>query len=333
MVTVLVIALVSFLIFYMLFQASVSNDYFREIIAALIATILTVTITTVLLKHQTAGEEIKERNVELFKRRVEAYDGFIEIAILAEQDGNFDEAEAQNMRRKIYNMALLCSSDTLDLIAKYFRGHLLKDVDHVDLIDVVFGLRKDLKLAIEDDLSGLDIYAVDRLLTSNFKLRKKYIIMKDTIDDLNVAVMGQILPDVIPLGAAPDFSFSDTFGNHNGVRFDISFTGGIVFPVTIEYPLSEDQFESLQVRLDINTEDANAVTKESVLRAAKNANFVFIQESDSDEEYQPFIEYTLRSRWNTDQSRLKMSGMTIPKAISRDILSVTSQLNEVGSSR
>lgn len=47
---VVLIGILSFLIFYLLFGQISNDNYLREIVSALIATILTVTITTFLLK-------------------------------------------------------------------------------------------------------------------------------------------------------------------------------------------------------------------------------------------------------------------------------------------
>lgn len=79
--TIVLIAAATFLTFNVLFSASTDGDYPREILAALVGTLMAAVITTLLLRHQSAGEEAKERNVEVFKQKIAAYDSFIESSL------------------------------------------------------------------------------------------------------------------------------------------------------------------------------------------------------------------------------------------------------------
>ncbi len=231
------------------------------------------------------------------------------------------------MRRKIYNLALVSSADTIDIVVQYFRSRLLKDVDHVPLIDVVFELRKDLKLEIEDDLTGLDLAATDKLLTQNYLLRSKYIAVRPVVEQLNDKIMGILSPQNVPEGTVSPFMYTPVTGNYNGVRFDVQYRGGIFFPVTVEYPSSEEGFEELVVLLNINVEDATSGAARA-LQLARETGFDFDEESEDEPQnaYLPTKDYTLRCRWVNNHSDLTLTSASVAKSIARDILAITSKM-------
>lgn len=139
--SVILIGIVSFLTFYVLFNQVTADDYMREIIAALIATILTVTITTLLLKSQTESEEAKERNVEILRRKIDSYNVFIDLIIDTMDQDEVTEDEAKAIRKQVYHLSLFSAPDTVQEVVLFVRGHLLGDVEETSFTDVVQAFR------------------------------------------------------------------------------------------------------------------------------------------------------------------------------------------------
>ena len=93
--------------FYVLFNAASKIEYFKEIVAALIGTLLTAVITTLLLKSQTSSEEGREKNVELFKHKFDAYSTFLELASRHTSDRNMSSDEASQLLSIFHRIRLL----------------------------------------------------------------------------------------------------------------------------------------------------------------------------------------------------------------------------------
>ena len=66
-----------------------------------------------LLRSQTQGEELKERNVEVFPKKVEAYEAFVELSLKLLDDHALCDDEARQLRRSVYKLSLFSSEDTV----------------------------------------------------------------------------------------------------------------------------------------------------------------------------------------------------------------------------
>ncbi len=161
--------LLSFITFKNIFSQTKGGDYFQEVIAALIGTLLTIIITFILLKQQTKTEELKEQNVEVFKKRIARYEEMIQLLVDVREDGKVDKKEAQLLLKAIYNLALVSSEDTIFTLSEYVQNLVFKDEaeDNVSLVGVITCFRKELKLEGLDEFS-VDLEAVETLLASGF---------------------------------------------------------------------------------------------------------------------------------------------------------------------
>ena len=161
--------LLSFITFKNIFSQTKGGDYFQEVIAALIGTLLTIVITFILLKQQTKTEELKEQNVEVFKKRIERYEEMIKLLVDVREDGKVDEQEAKLLMKSIYSLALVSSEDTIFTLSQYVESIVFEDENESDvgLSDVIACFRGELKLEGIDEFSA-DLEAVETLLASGF---------------------------------------------------------------------------------------------------------------------------------------------------------------------
>lgn len=162
------IFILSFATFNIIFDAAIKNDYFKEIVAALLGTVMTGVITTMLLSSQSGVEEIKDRNVETFKKRLEYYDRFIDQAMHMLDDSKLSSQETFELRRSVYRISLISSADTMETVVSFLRAKVVGDCEY-EIMDVVTAFRKELALQKLDELADADMKAVDALLmgTSN----------------------------------------------------------------------------------------------------------------------------------------------------------------------
>lgn len=159
---IVLIALSAFLTFNILFSASTADEYPREILAALIGTLMAGVITTLLLRQQSAGEELKERNVEVFRRKVDAYGAFIDLSLRHLREGLTD-VEADELRREVFRISLVSSAETVEVVTAYVRAHTLRDSE-IEMSEVIAAFRKELKLDPLDENAFNDMSPIDAKL-------------------------------------------------------------------------------------------------------------------------------------------------------------------------
>ena len=168
---------ISVLTFYILFDAASKIEYFKEILAALMGTLLTAVITTLLLKSQTSSEEIRERNVELFRRKFDAYSAFIELASLHTADRSLSKAESVQLLSMFHKMNLLARQDTIEEVFLFIEDNFLEKDGPVFSMDrVLMVLKNDLFGALEsveqDDL--VDTSSFVRLINTDQETIMRY---------------------------------------------------------------------------------------------------------------------------------------------------------------
>ncbi|MES0190980.1 hypothetical protein [Mesorhizobium sp. LSJC264A00] len=317
-VAVGIIALMSFLIFYVLFQASSDQNYFREIIAALIGTLLTVTITTMLLKYQTSGEEVKERNVEVFRKKVEIYDEFLALAIDSINDNKIGEEEARELRKKVYHLSLFSSEETVELVVQFLRAHLLEDVDQIEIIDLVSAFRKDLNLEFVDELTGSGLSAVDHLLSAGFGRRSLLLKVKHLVDELYFRVWTRVTASgALEEPQGKDYVFLVAEGQLNSIAFEFTYRQTIRFVVTIEYPLNDD-FSALETTLTLDVTDASKRVRSEADKVARSREFEYEDVNGLGKDFLPDKKFALKCKW-TGEEELKIAGNAVLNAICEDV--------------
>lgn len=282
--SVLSIGLLSFLIFYVLFKQVSADDYLREIIAALIATILTVTITTLLLKSQTESEEAKERNVEILRRKIDSYNVFIDSIIDTMDQDEVTEDEAKAIRKQVYHLSLFSAPDTVQEVVHYVRGHLLGDVEETDFIDVVQAFRQELKLDTSDELLGADLEAVDKLIGQGFSNREVFFAVRDY-----AARMQEEIAGALAAGRDLTLTAEPPYGSLSGMEFHFTNANAVTYIVHVDYP-PETEFTSIPAGLFIELGDAAPQIAKVAADAATGRDF----EWDCDEGETPPFDQLVR---------------------------------------
>jgi len=110
---------VSCFVFFRSFYAAQLSGYAGEILAALIGVIFTATVMTMLLTFQSRGEEIKERNVEIFRAKLTLYKEFVESVLRIVEDGKVDKAEVAELRQWFFRLSLVAGRDVLEKVGRF----------------------------------------------------------------------------------------------------------------------------------------------------------------------------------------------------------------------
>lgn len=245
---VVLIGILSFLIFYLLFGQISNDNYLREIVSALIATILTVTITTFLLKSQSESEEAKERNVELLRRKIDAYSLFVDCYLDCMDEDGMNEEDAKNIRKQIYHISLFSSSETVQNAAQLVRGALLEDVDHLYLKDVIQNFRDELHLDISEDPLGDELVAIDMLLSIGFDKLDQFKETMHSCDQVSEMLQKSFLDNDFGL------ELRSKYGSHDLITFSFASKFGILYETMVTYP-DDRHARSLPLMLKISFDD------------------------------------------------------------------------------
>lgn len=220
----------SFLTFNILFKATTGDNYFQEIIAALIGTILAAVITTMLLRSQTKGEELKERNVEVFRKKVEVYEMFLDQALKYMEDGLLSDEEVQQLRRSIYRLSLFSSEDTITTVIRFLRAQYMQDSDS-NLEEVISAFRKELALENVNEIASWDMQAIETLLRG--ANRTSFEALRSVLEDFEEAVLAEIIKKSASLSEGAETSGIE--GSGNGFSFDLSLASNVSYGFSLDY--------------------------------------------------------------------------------------------------
>lgn len=103
--------LVSFLFVYNKAYLTTKVDYLREAVLALMASSITILITTLLLRQQTKSEELKDTHAEIFRKKFEVYTDFVSSLILSfEDEGNRPE-NVRKLEEDFYKLLLFIEDE------------------------------------------------------------------------------------------------------------------------------------------------------------------------------------------------------------------------------
>ena len=232
------LALLTFVTFNILFAASRADDYPREVIAALIGTIMAAVITQILLRQQSKGVEARERSVEVFRRKINTYDAFIEQALSHLEDDELSDKEAHALRRKIYNIALLGSSETVGTVTSYVRATVLQDDEtgiYADIYNVVEAFRLELGL---DKLEGDDGSPLDEMRMIDDFLNGRIDSVRARQSLLNLsAFRDKVFEALIQNGTTlfEGMDRPDMIPSNDGAHFGIERRPGTAFGINAPY--------------------------------------------------------------------------------------------------
>lgn len=244
------IFLLSFLTFNILFKASGPNDYFKEIIAALIGTILAAVITTLLLRSQSQGEELKERNVEVFSKKLTAYESFLDATLTHLNDNSISDAEAHDLRRLVYKMALFSSEATIEVVSRYVRCMYVRD-DEGNLQEVISAFRTELALENVDELSTSDLSAVDTLLRSD-AARSNVETTKSFLVEFGQALAKAIARFDSAVLADAAAEFANAYPHDDGLAINGTLASGSTFYAHMSYSDKDDTVTVIEAFIDFD---------------------------------------------------------------------------------
>jgi hypothetical protein len=121
---VVLIALISFVIFKYLYDVTYSTEYSKELIAAFLGVILTGSLTSVLLKHQSISETEKEKTVAIFDAKLEHYNEFVEFLCSSLMDqktpNTIDRFEEITFKKHALKISLISGEEVAQSIDKFF---------------------------------------------------------------------------------------------------------------------------------------------------------------------------------------------------------------------
>lgn len=266
----------SFVTFNILFQATTGDNYFREIIAALIGTILAAVITTMLLRSQTRGEELKERNVEVFRKKVEVYEQFLDQTLGVMEDSELSDEEIQKLRRSIYRLSLFSSEDTIATATNFLRAQYVQDCE-CELREVITAFRRELALENVDELASWDMEAVETLLRADdpstlAAIRSALGAFKDAVSDA-LTKKDRVL--------AKSMKMTDPEGLGNSISFDLTTPVGITYGLSLDYTDDPQERQFVEGYLDAQAVPKNR--KKNVLKLALSLGFEDAEDEDSQE--------------------------------------------------
>ena len=274
LVAIGVIFVLSFATFNILFRAATQDEFFKEILAALIGVILAAVITTMLLGSQTSGEEIKDRNVELFKEKVRLYQSFIVASLDCMQDGQISEAEAYQIKKHVYHLSLFSSEQTIDVVTGFLRAQFLRDTDpeSVTLVDVVSVFRHELALKDVDALTrNIDLNAIDRLLQEGDgrQVLDRTRLELEQFQDRLLSALVQKQTDKAIVG---EISADEIAGSGNGVAFSLTMPSKLYSEFYLEYA-TDPEIQAKWIEGTIRLTDVSKRAWPKLLKAAEESGF------------------------------------------------------------
>jgi len=179
---VMIVAVVyasAFLTFEYLFKSTHGGTYYQNVIVALLGTILTVVITSILLTEQSRSEEVKERHVEVFSKMVDRYERMTSLLLRYEESDQPDETLRREICEAFYDMSLFCSPRTLDITARFLQQQLeagsapeqpQQRRQQVSLFEVVSRFREDMGMPLKAE-STSTLSRVERMILEHRRTR------------------------------------------------------------------------------------------------------------------------------------------------------------------
>lgn len=331
------ICLLCIVAFSFLFSATQQGSFFRNVVSALIGTLLTVTITALLLKRQSRSEELKNQNIEIFKIKVEHFKQTTQLLIKALEDNQIDENEAKEIKNAVYNLSLFASQKTIETISKFLRyytiGSMNEKKDYIELFDVISQFRKDLSIEGVEDFASNEISAIESLLEIGFD--KIYIFKK--INSYIHSLKDKVNHALIKNEKTSQFSFNGIEGCYNGISFDFENDDGmLIYVLSIDYPKSSDVSDlkvglSFFITFDVadmqKTKDKYFGKEiETLNNLSSNLGFKYV-ELPEDEDFIPhfYKSYPLKYSHN-DRKEFIISDKTIHRRIVKDVIKLESIL-------
>lgn len=255
-ILILLMFLLTFSTFNFLFSGTKEGGFYQNFLAAAIGTLLTVVITSLLIKQQGKKEEVKEQNVEVFKERLKQYKAVTNLLIEVLEDKKVDEDEAKQLRNAIYNLALISKKETVEVISKFLRHRVVGDQSEVvGFFEVISAFRAELNLEGIDILAASDIDAIESLLDIGFDRIEVFRETKRFLEEIRKDVASAIFESV-DKNALQHIYVGEVEGSIGAkIAFDLDNSRKnpialLTYEFSIDYPTTED-FDEIAVVVTI----------------------------------------------------------------------------------
>ena len=130
----IVVVCISVFIFFRTFSVEDFPPFAKEIMAAMLGSVITVAITVLLLRYQTTSEVNRDKSIAIFQEKLRIYEGFSEFLCQLSQDGRVDDQGEQALRHWAMKLSLICGQEVSDAIDHFFmQTHRYKTV-YYDLL-------------------------------------------------------------------------------------------------------------------------------------------------------------------------------------------------------
>lgn len=124
LLVIVVAVAVSVFVFFRAFSIQEFPPFAKEVLAALLGSVLTVTITAVLLRYQTASEINRDKSVAVFQEKLKMYEGFCsalsKIAQSGAQTGTLGPDDEQTLRLWAMRLSLVSGEEVSKAIDHFF---------------------------------------------------------------------------------------------------------------------------------------------------------------------------------------------------------------------
>lgn len=222
----MLIFILSFLVFGYVFKGTDGYGYHQEIIAALIGTLLTVVITSLILKKQARSEEQKETNIGVFQKKVDRFEKITNLLAVATEDDKISEDEAKAIRLAIYDLALFSSVKSLSILERFLRSKMIGDTHvKVSFFDVISEFRNDLQIEDSEEINKNQFQIIDLIINSTPEQLNDYQKAVGVMKDLRKKLLTRLnKPDKIklhPLQPEVDIEVSEIDYSSVGCQFMI----------------------------------------------------------------------------------------------------------------
>ena len=193
------IFLISFLTFQLIFKGIETSHFYKEVIAALMGTLLTVVITSFLLRQQAKSEEVREQNVAIFKEKCEAYKSAISALVEVTENQSIDPEDAKRIRSVLYNLSLFSSLNSMAVVGDFLRQAMVGDVGKkIGILEVASELRKDLDLPDfgnkDLDFDSSNLIEIENLIAEEFELLPSLKNIKEFLEELCDNLKDELAP-------------------------------------------------------------------------------------------------------------------------------------------
>jgi len=120
LVLIIIAVSISVFAFFRTFSVLDFPPFAKEVMAALLGSVLTVTITAVLLRYQTASEMNRDKSVAVFQEKLKMYEGFCSFLSQIAKDGRLQDDEEETLRLWAMRLSLVSGQEVSKAIDHFF---------------------------------------------------------------------------------------------------------------------------------------------------------------------------------------------------------------------